>query len=428
MDTVEYETNHIVSSKMTATGPVCSAEAGKCDAEKKRMRILILRVTPNKVSTATYNLQEIGLAKALIRRGYSCDVAYYCGKEKDHEEWLHFDENKAVRIIWLHGYGFLREGIYPSLKQYIGNYDIIQVGGYVNFVSFWLYRHARDKVVNYQGPYFYEHNKTDRIKSLMFDHTILTPWQKKNMVVGTKSILATEYLKNKGIRDVTTIGVGLDVDNLSEQYRTITEKNEFVKRVSEQKKDKYLLYIGALEPRRNIMFLLEVFKKIIEKHPGYRLIIIGKGKEEYVKECFDYMDRMHLRDKILYQDKMEQKYLKDIYQVSDAFLLPTRYEIFGMVLLEAMYFGLPVFTTYNGGSSVLFDGNNGVIIREMSADVWCERILKVTEDDALCKSIGEAASGTISDHYTWDALSDKFIRLYQKKLRSSVNGKYNASH
>ncbi len=410
MDTVEHEKKN-------------TSEIIKSDPEKKLKNILILRVTPNKVSTATYNLQEIGLAKALVRKGYRCDVAYYCGKEKDHEEWVRFDENRAVRIIWLHGYGFLREGIYPSLKRYINDYDIIQVGGYVNFVSFWLYHHARDKVVNYQGPYFYAHNKTDRIKSLMFDHTILTPWQKKNMVVGTKSLLATEYLKNKGIRDVTTIGVGLDLDNLSEQYKTITEKNEFVKRVSEQKKDKYLLYIGALEPRRNIIFLLEVFKKIIEKHPGYRLIIIGKGKEEYIKKCFDFMDQMHLRDKILYRDKMEQKYLKDIYQVSDAFLLPTRYEIFGMVLLEAMYFGLPVFTTYNGGSSVLFDGNNGVLLRELSADIWCERILQVVEDDVLCKSIGEAASKTIADHYTWDALADKFIRLYRKKLEASENGK-----
>ena len=82
MDTVEHETNHTVNSKMTATGTVCSDEAGECDAENIRMRVLILRVTPNRVSTATYNLQEIGLAKALIRRGYPCDVAYYCGKEK----------------------------------------------------------------------------------------------------------------------------------------------------------------------------------------------------------------------------------------------------------------------------------------------------------------------------------------------------------
>ena len=49
------------------------------------MKVLILRVTPNKMNMSSYNLQEIGLAKALIRRGIECDVAYYCGKEEDHK-------------------------------------------------------------------------------------------------------------------------------------------------------------------------------------------------------------------------------------------------------------------------------------------------------------------------------------------------------
>ena len=387
-------------------------------AQEPPMKVLILRVTPNKMNMASYNLQEIGLAKALIRRGIVCDVAYYCGKEEDHEQVIEFDGDRSLRVLWLHGFGIFREGIYPSLKKYIGNYDIIQVGGYINLVSNWLYRHAGDKVVNYQGPYYCADNRYDRLKAFFFDHTLLTPWKKKHMIVGTKSLLATEYLQKKGIQDVTTLGVGLDVDNISRNEGKPVE-NDFVKSVSEQKKDKYLLYIGALEPRRNILFLLEVLRKIVEKKPDYKLILIGRGEEQYVKSCFDYIDRNRLRDNIIYKDRLEQKYLKGIYDIADAFLLPTRYEIFGMVLLEAMYFGLPVFTTYNGGSSVLIDGNNGVVIREMYPDVWSDRIIKVLEDDDLCRSMGESAAKTISTGYTWDALSEKFIQLYLRKLKSS---------
>lgn len=389
-------------------------------SQDRPMRTLILRVTPNKINMASYNLQEIGLAKALIRKGIVCDVAYYCGKEEDHQQLVEFDEDKSVRIQWLHGFGFLREGIYPSLKKYINDYDIIQVGGYINLVSCWLYRHARDKVVHYQGPYYCADNKADRLKAFIFDHTLLSPWKKKHMIVGTKSLLATEYLQQKGIRNVTTIGVGLDVGKLSGQEGNPAE-NDFVKNAAEQKKDKYLLYVGVLEPRRNILFLLEVFKKIIEKKPGYKLILIGKGEEQYVQSCFDYIDKNQLTTHIIYKERLEQQYLKGLYNIADAFLLPTRYEIFGMVLLEAMYFGLPVFTTYNGGSSVLFDGENGVIIREMSSDVWRDTIIKVLNDEGLCKAMGEAAAETIATQYTWDALSEKFLQLYHKKLQSSDN-------
>ena len=80
------------------------------------MRILIVRPSPNKMDLSTYNLQEVGLAKALIRKGHQCDVMYFGGKEKDHWEIIKFDDNRELRILWLYGIGIFREGIYPSLK------------------------------------------------------------------------------------------------------------------------------------------------------------------------------------------------------------------------------------------------------------------------------------------------------------------------
>lgn len=87
-----------------------------------------------------------------------------------------------------------------------------------------------------------------------------------------------------------------------------------------------------------------------------------KGKQNYVAMCKEKLIELGLENDVIYREKLEQKYMPAIYQASDAFLLPTRYEIFGMVLLEAMYYGLPVFTTYNGGSSTLINNENGIII------------------------------------------------------------------
>lgn len=171
------------------------------------MKVLIVRPSPNKMNVNTYNLQEIGLAKALVRKGCVCDVMYYCGNEKDHIEKIVFDENKSLNILWLHGKGILREGIYPSLKKYVPNYDIVQVGGYVGLTSCWLNRKYPEKIVNYQGPYYYKANQGDIKKAAVFDRLLLPLQKKKNMVVATKSILATNYIKDKGIENVTTIGV-----------------------------------------------------------------------------------------------------------------------------------------------------------------------------------------------------------------------------
>lgn len=385
------------------------------------MKILIIRPSPNKMNLNTYNLQEIGLAKALIRKGHTCDVMYYCGKEKDHIEVVRFDENKTLNILWVHGKGVFREGVYPSLNRYVDDYDVIQVGGYVGLTSCWLNRKYPGKVVNYQGPYFYEENHGDIKKAAVFDRILLPLQHKKNMVVATKSILATEYVKSKGIENVTTIGVGLDLDNLSRNTEDIQE-HEFVKELKNAGDGKLLLYIGILEPRRNIPFLLEVYQKVSARIRDCKLVIIGKGKPEYVQICMAKMEELGIRERVIYRECLEQQYMPAVYQCCDAFLLPTRYEIFGMVLLEAMYYGLPVFTTYNGGSSTLMNERNGVVIDSLDVNEWSGKIIQILADKNKCREIGENAHKTIAENYTWDALADKFLEVYNQRVQKGERG------
>lgn len=380
------------------------------------MKILIIRPSPNKMNLNTYNLQEIGLAKALIRKGHTCDVMYYCGKEEDHKEAVSFDNNKTLNILWIHGKGFFREGIYPSLKRYVNEYDIIQVGGYVGLTSCWLNRKCPEKVVNYQGPYFCKENRGDIKKAAVFDKVLLPLQHKKNMIVITKSVLATDYVRSKGIENVTTIGVGLDLDNLMRSTEDI-RKHEFVKEIKSAGNGKLMLYIGVLEERRNIPFLLEVFKRVNDQMQDCKLVIIGKGKPEYVAMCMEKMEELGIRDKVIYRESLDQKYIPAVYQACDAFLLPTRYEIFGMVLLEAMYYGLPVFTTYNGGSSTLMNEENGIVLYDFDVDHWSKKIVELLQNEIVHKRIGMMASKTVAEAYTWDALADRFLEIYRKRIK-----------
>lgn len=380
------------------------------------MRILIIRTTPNIMNLNSYNLQEFGLAKALIKKGHACDVAYYGGKEADHIQEIPFDNDQILRIIWLQGFGFFHEGFFPTLYKYIDNYDIIQVGGYVGFTSCYLNRKAKSKIVNYNGLYYCADNLGDIKKAKLWDKTLLPLQNKRNMIVATKSVLATDYVRSKGIENVTTIGVGLDLDNLMRSTEDIQE-HEFVKELKSIGNGKILLYIGVLEERRNIPFLLEVFKNVSEQMTDCRLAIIGNGKPDYVSMCMAKMENLGIRDKVIYRQSLEQKYMPAVYQCCNAFLLPTRYEIFGMVLLEAMYYGLPVFTTYNGGSSTLMKEDNGIVLNSFDIHTWGEKVVSVLQNEDLCSSIGEAAHKMVAEKYTWDALADKFLAVYNQRLQ-----------
>ena len=382
------------------------------------MKILILRTMANVLKLNTYNLQEVGLAKALTRLGHHCDIVYYTNEKKDRRQTITFDGDKTITILWMHGHNIFYEAVFPSLKSVIADYDIIQVTDYVGLNSVWLNAKHQDKTVNYQGPYYSPYNKKDNLRAFVMDRLLLPFSHPSTMLVGTKSTLATRYLQDKRIPNVTTLGVGIDLDNLT--HAPEEELPPFIQEVKNKKHSfRYLLYIGRLEPRRNILFLFNVYRQVLERDENIRLVLIGKGEEEYTAECWKEADALRIRDRIIYSPQLEQKYVREIYGCCDLFLLPTRYEIFGMVLLEAMYFGMPVLTTFNGGSSTLIqDGKNGFVLNEMDVNLWADKICAVLKDPQLIAEVSRQASESVARHYTWDALAPRFLELYNRRLKN----------
>ena len=85
-----------------------------------------------------------------------------------------------------------------------------------------------------------------------------------------------------------------------------------------------------------------------------------------------------------------------------------------MVILESMYFGLPVITTLNGGSSTIIKNNEtGIICPLNDKNEWVSAVNKLFQDNNLRDKISKNSSKLVSSNFTWDALADKFIRIYK---------------
>ena len=159
------------------------------------MKILIVRTFPDIMNTEGYNVQEIGLARALIVVGNVCDIILYNGKNKDRVQECTFEENGKIyyyRIYWLRGYNLLKNGFMPSAEKIIRQYDVIQVD-------------------EYDGLYYSEYTRGYNLKCRVFDQMFLR-WHRHDKVIAlTKSEKATEFLRGKGFKHVHTAGVGLDI-------------------------------------------------------------------------------------------------------------------------------------------------------------------------------------------------------------------------
>lgn len=371
------------------------------------MNILIVRTHPTKININSYNVQEIGLARALARKGHKCDIVFFTDNESKCEEYV-IDENHKINIFWKKGKNILWQGFFNfnQLIEMANQYDVVQLNEYNQIATYFLAKKCNKRCLIYHGPYY---NPTDikyNTLNKMFDALFLSKMKKIGPKILAKSEMAEESLKCKGFENIETVGVGLDVGRFS--------KIDYTRNFSKNKKT--LLYIGEISERRNTLFLLSVFRKVREKNNSVDLVLIGKGKEEYQDKCNKYIKQHGLSACIKQIISVDQSELAQHYLSADIFLFPTNYDIFGMVLLEAMYFGLPVISSKNGGAVTLIEesGKEGIVIESYDEYEWENTIENLLYSEQKCKEISECAKRRISEKFTWDAIADRFLAAYQE--------------
>ena len=380
------------------------------------MNILILKDVPGEIKTEkmTYNIQEIGLAIALRKKGHSADIMCCSDDGTYHERQVTIDD-QSLKIFSVRAIKKFRNGIPLNVDHILEKYDILHVSEYNELYTWHLAKKYSNKMICYHGPYFSRFNKNYNRMARFFDFIFLSRYKKFNTQFITKSDLAADYLKRKGLKNVEAIGVGINAGFLS------SNTNESLPIINEIKSEKKLklLYIGTIERRRNTLFILDIMNELNKKGVAHNLILIGKYNDKsYQKEFEEKIEKLHLQKQIEYIPRMEQKYLGQVYQNCDIFLLPTIYDIYGMVLLEAMYFGVPVLTTINGGSNMMIaDGKNGFVFDDFDVKKWSCCIERLSKDSQTVKNIGMNAHETIVNKFTWDKLAEKFIDVYKRKIQ-----------
>ena len=366
-------------------------------------KILYVRNGPYKVNPNLYNLQEIGFCKELCKLGYSCDIIYYSDENKD--EVIYEYKGHTVKLLWRKGIKILRTGLYPALlkKGFVNQYDLIITTEYSQIMSL-LWTLFNPPVVLYNGPY-YNLFKIPFMEKL-YDCLFVKLLDKRLSKVFVKSALSKDYLEKKGFKEVQVLGVGVDT-SIFDTNIEITEEVE--KLENYMKNNECILYVGSLDDRKNFPFTLQVYEEVRKYRKNTKLVIVGKGKEKYVASCLDKVSSVNRKD-IMLVNKIDNKLLKHIYCSADIFILPSKQEIFGMVLLEAMYFGVPTISSKNGGSTTLIRNKfNGVIENDFLINCWTDNIIEILDNKDYSDSMRVQAKETINNNFTWKVIVNKFL-------------------
>jgi glycosyltransferase involved in cell wall biosynthesis len=163
-----------------------------------------------------------------------------------------------------------------------------------------------------------------------------------------------------------------------------------------------VLYVGQISVRKGLRYLFEAFRQL--RHPRKELSIVGSMTKE--SGLHDVTPPEGTR----FRGVLKGEALAEAYRSSTVFVLPTVEDGLGLVLGEALSFGLPVVTTAHSGGANLFDnGSEGFIVPIRSAPAIAEKLQQLADDPALLHRMSAAARARAQALGGWDTAGHALV-------------------
>lgn len=402
-----------------------------------------------KTDTGGQVVYVLETAKALASAGIDIDI-YTRWFDKSRARIEHLPDYPSVRVIRIPAgkWEFVRkEDIYPLLpeltrnmiefiKQQNLNYELFH-GHYVDggIVAFEVARKLK------KPCFFTPHSLGAWKKETMggepaemdkvynFTHRIN---EEERLLKSATAVTLTTHLQVEKIRQLYSnfpsnyrvIPPGVD----TERFRPIKEDG------SERKKlvtpERYIFCLSRIDANKGHDYLLNAFSLIVKKTKDIHLVIGGGSPRPVGVE----IEVTKMIKELIKQHKMERNvhltgYIPDellplYYRCADVFVLPSRFEPFGMTVLEAMSCGATVVASSLGGiKEIIEDGVNGILVDPSNTTELSEAIANLLQDRQKAKTIGQKARKFAVEEYSWTAIGKKFIKFYSEFI--DTFNKYN---
>ena len=351
-----------------------------------------------------YNSQEIGLGRALARKGH--EVMIYKGIDpSEKEEKVQVEKNLTIWYLpmkHLGAHGFMDcKYLDPQLKALFcfGDQQI-----FPPHVYRWC-RRRRIPFVAYVGTaHSLDSNFKSKVMNALFAAGTLRIY-KKNPVLA-KTSAAKEELRQLGVPHAVIAPVGLDTAVLKKNIPA-DEKMRLRKEHGFEADDVILCNVSRLSWEKRPLELIDLFLQVKGKKK-FKLIIVGNGPLE--EELNEKIRKNGLEKEVKIYPNVPYEKMWEIYEMSDYYLNMNKGEIFGMAIMEAVYYKTSVAAIRALGPSVT--------LKDMKGHKLCEN------DDEMAEWITgpypsekdlQESSEKMASTFTWDRCADAFLQASSEK-------------
>ena len=176
----------------------------------------------------------------------------------------------------------------------------------------------------------------------------------------------------------------------------------------------YFLFVGTIEPRKNLERLLAAFTLIPKPYRDQFSLVIAGGKGWGGVDLENLIRQHELNDSVKLLGYVSDHQLAALYFNARFLAMPSLYEGFGLPLLEAMQYGVPVLTS-NTGALAEIAGDSGINVDPYSLDSIAAGIHKMLFDDEFIKSLGENALRRVQN-FSWDKCAAETMAVFEEAI------------
>ncbi len=188
------------------------------------------------------------------------------------------------------------------------------------------------------------------------------------------------------------------------------------------KDERIILFVGRIEPLKGIDILINA-ASLLESDVECTVLVVGgdDASQAEVTELRDLARDRGIEHRVAFVGAVDHETLPLYYNAADVCVVPSHYESFGLVAIEAMASGVPVVASRVGGlTGTVKDGETGYLVPWLCPEPFAERIELLLENEPLRNNLGEAGREAMS-RYRWENVATAVLDLYRDLLNHPEN-------
>jgi glycosyltransferase involved in cell wall biosynthesis len=241
----------------------------------------------------------------------------------------------------------------------------------------------------------------------------MVPWsiEKAKRVITVSEICRAEIIEHYGVPSEKVVSIpnaaGPSAGPISE-----AEAHEAMASLGMDPRRRYVLAVGNVQPRKNLVRLLSAFRSVVASGLDVDLVVVGP--ERYRAEDV-LVAAKEARDRVRFTGYLSDRKLAACYALAAAFVFPSLYEGFGIPALEAMAHGVPVVSS-QGGALPEVCGDAALYFDPLNVAAMANAIYRALTDTQLREDL-IAAGHAREKEFTWRHSAEKTLAVYEDALR-----------